>query len=70
MVYPSGITDQELLKELHQEIVFQRRMVRSLHLLPRDLPQEQVDRLWDIYDRYASALCVAYFLLTKVDPSW
>ncbi len=70
MGYPSGITDAELLRELQHEIRFQRQMVYALHKLLPGTPQDEVDRLWDIYDRYASALCVAYFLLTKVDPSW
>lgn len=69
-MYPSGITDAELLKELQPQIMFQRRMIRSLHLLHPDTPLETKDRLWNIYDRYASNLCTAYYMLTKVDPSW
>lgn len=70
MTYPSGITSEELLKELGPEIAFQRTMIRAIHLKPAGTPQEHLDRLWDIHDRYATALTVAYEILTKVRITW
>lgn len=69
-MFPSGITENELMRELGPSILEQRRMLRALHLLPPDTDIDRRARLWQIYDDHAMTLCVMYEVLTKVKITW